>query len=146
VDHAGGDDEALGHGPLAVNAEDVEVLADVELAFGAAGAAAAGDDDVHHHGVAGGQAGDVRRGLEDDAGGLVAEDGGVADAVLHGAEVDVKVGAADADGLDGDGDVAGPQRRVGHLADDEALAGFEDGGFHWLTSGREEDGTTDGHR
>ena len=136
MDDARGDDDVFGEGAGAAivaagDAENLAIVAEIDVAAAAVGAFAAEDGGVEGDALADFEGGDAGAEGGDAAGGFVAHDEG-RDAAAGGAVEAVDVAAADAAGGDFDEDFVGGGGRLGSVGDFEVVVFREEEGFHVL--------------
>ena len=137
MDDARGDDDVFGEGAGAAvvaagDAEDLAVVAEIDVTAFAVGAGAAEDGGVEGDAVADFECGDGGAECGDDAGGFVAHDEW-GDAAAGAAVEAVDVAAADAAGGDLDEDFVGGGIGFRSVGDFEVVVFGEEEGFHFFS-------------
>ena len=138
MDDARGNDNVFGEGAgtavvAAGDAEDLAVVAQIDVAAFAVGAGAAEDGGIEGDALADSESGDGGAEGGDDAGGFVAHDER-RNAAAGAAVEAVDVAAADAAGGDLDEDFVGGGVGLGSVSDFEVVVFGEEEGFHFFLS------------
>jgi hypothetical protein len=134
MENTGGDGDEFGEGAVAAiiaagDAEDLAVIAKVDVAALTVDALAAEDRGIEGHAIAWDEALYGGADAGDDARGLVAHDQR-RDAAARGAIVTVDVGTADSAGADLNQDVVRTADRIGHVHIRHLLIFGKEQGFH----------------
>jgi hypothetical protein len=134
VENTGRDGDEFGEGAVAAivaagDAEDLAVIAKVNVAAFAVDAVAAKDRGIEGHAIARGETLHLGADAGDDARGFVAHDQR-RDATTRGAVIAMDVGTADPAGADLDQDVLRTADRIGHVHIGHLLIFGKEQGFH----------------